>query len=159
MGYLGKRNMNEYYMAKLTNGIKFQKFVYNVLESMGLVVTKPHKTKEAQFEGENSIGWEIKCDERMAETNNVYIEIAEKSDPKNNSYVKSGIYRDDNSWLWLIGDYSEIYIIQKNLLKMLVETGKYRKVENNRKSSIGYLIPKEIIKKYAGKVIVLTKRG
>jgi len=151
--------LNEYYESKLADGKNFEKFVYDVLKDTGLVVVKPHLTKEMQLKGENSIGWEIKYDERMAETNNVYIEVAEKSDPKNNSYVKSGIYRDDNSWLWLIGDYSEIYIIQKNLLKILVETGKYRKVENNRKSSIGYLIPKEIIKKYAGKVIVLTKRG
>jgi len=91
----------------------------------------------------------------MAETGNAYIEIAEKSDPKNDKYVNSGIYRDDNTWLWLIGNYTEIYIIQKNLLKMLVETGRYRQVENDRKTSIGYLIPKEILKRYAGKVIIL----
>lgn len=150
--------MNEYYESKLADGKNFEKFVYDVLKDMGLVVVKPHLTKEMQLKGENSIGWEIKYDERMVETNNVYIEVAEKSDPKNNSYVKSGIYRDDNSWLWLIGDYSEIYIIQKNLLKMLVETGKYRKVENNRKSSIGYLIPKETMRKYAGKIIIFNRR-
>lgn len=146
--------MNEYYADKLNDGIEFEKFVYEVLKDIGLVVTKPYTTKKMQFKGENSIGWEIKYDQRMAETGNAYIEIAEKSDPKNDKYVNSGIYRDDNTWLWLIGNYTEIYIIQKNLLKMLVETGRYRQVENDRKTSIGYLIPKKVLKRYAGKVII-----
>jgi len=126
--------MNEYYADKLNDGIEFEKFVYEVLKDIGLVVTKPYTTKKMQFKGENSIGWEIKYDQRMAETGNAYIEIAEKSDPKNDKYVNSGIYRDDNTWLWLIGN---------------------RQVENDRKTSIGYLIPKEILKRYAGKVIIL----
>ncbi len=150
--------MNKYYNDKYSSAVEFERFVYDVLKEMGLVVIKHHKTKELQLKGENSIGWEIKHDELMIKTGNVYIEIAEKSDPRNAVYVKSGIYRDDNTWMWIIGDYEEFFIIQKNLLIMLVKTGKYRKVENERKSSIGYLVPKEVIEKYAGKVVYPEKK-
>jgi len=145
--------VSEYYTTKLAEGSAFEKFVYSVLRRMGLIITRPHTTKGMQLKGENSIGWEIKYDNLMTETGNVYIETAEKSDPRNATYIKSGVYRDDNTWMWVIGDYSELFIIQKNLLKMLIETGRYRKIENKRRSSMGYLIPKKVIRKYAGIVI------
>ena len=50
-------------------------------------------------------------------TGNIYIETAEKAIPREGPYVQSGIYRDDESWLYGIGDYSKFYIFGKKCLK------------------------------------------
>ena len=53
----------------------------------------------------------------MKETGNIYFETAEKSDPANREFVESGILRDDENWLYGIGDYSQIFIFSKRRLQ------------------------------------------
>ncbi|RXG67069.1 hypothetical protein ES695_00020, partial [Candidatus Atribacteria bacterium 1244-E10-H5-B2] len=140
--------MTEYYDKKLKQGQEYQDFVINKLYELGIPVVT-YTSKEYQFtEGENKAGIEIKLDDRFKETGNLYIEIKEKSHPDNEDYVTSGIYRNDNSWLWAIGNREYIYIFGKKVLKLLHASKRYQEVENKTKTSKGYLLPKKDAKEY-----------
>ena len=90
--------------------------------------------------GESLSGIEIKNDKKMAETGNLYIEIAEHHYQE--QFVKSGVYRDDNTILWCIGDFDTAYIFVKKQLKYLCENYQkygFKKIQTG--NSIGILIP------------------
>lgn len=89
-------------------------------------------------------GVEIKYDRDMAKTGNVYFETVEKSELANSAYIASRILRDDNIWLYTIGDYSALYLCAKNLLRRIYECERkpsgYRIVENGSRTSVGMLL-------------------
>lgn len=152
MDFLGKRKLNEYYSEKLSQGLQYQDFVVERLYDSGLPIISYSSKKYQQMIGENKAGLEIKNDTKFRETGNFYIEIAEKSKPENENYVISGIYRNDNTWLYLIGDYQEIYVFAKNQLILLHQKGKYKTVKTD--TSKGFLLPCVDAKKfYAIKII------
>jgi len=105
--------------------------------------------------GENLQGIEIKFDDKYNKTGNLYIEVKEKSNPKNINYINSGIYRNDNSWIYLIGNYEEIFIFGKSHLKLIYEKGKNIKIK--KPTSIGFLLKKEDAEKYCIKKIKTSK--
>jgi len=131
--------MNEYYKNKLEQGLNFQDYVVELLYDAGLPIISYSSKKYQNMIGENKAGLEIKNDENFRKTGNLYIEIAEKSDPSNFSYVESGIYRNDNTWLYLIGDKDTVFVLSKKQLRLLHESGKYRMVETP--TSKGMLLP------------------
>ena len=132
------RVMTEYYKEKLEEGISYQDFVYVELYKIGLPVIN-YSSKEFQHKkGENLAGIEIKFDQKFRDTHNLYIETAEKTNANNTMWVSSGIYRNDNSWLYIIGDYKTIYIFSKKQLKDIKEN--YHQSDTNPTSK-GYLLP------------------
>lgn len=145
--------MTEYYKDKLEKGLEFQDFCIELLLSeLGLAIT-PYCSRAYQIRrGETRQGAEIKYDMRLHETGNLFIEIAEKSSVDMPFYTNSGIYRTDNTWLYVIGDYSKVYIFAKNLLRHIHKTGRYREIEIKRKTSKGFLLPPEK-QKHAAKII------
>ena len=111
--------MNEYYKQQLARGVFYQDFVVEQLYRIGLPIIN-YSSKEYQLKiGENKAGVEIKFDDKYKITGNIYIETAEKSDEKNKEYVKSGIYRNDNTWLYIIGDFTTIFIFSKKHLHIM----------------------------------------
>ena len=148
--------MNEYYKEKLKQGLHFQDFVVEELYKIGLPIIS-YSSKEFQtLIGENKAGIEIKNDTNYTKTNNLYIEIAEKSNANNPVYIPSGIYRNDNTWLYLIGDYKKIFVFGKSLLLQLHKINKYKQIEIP--TSKGYLLPLADAEKYAIRIIIpLTK--
>ena len=146
LGYMGKRNaMTEYYKTQLAKGLEYQDFVMINLHKHGIVLQNI-QSRKYQLKTENLLGMEIKFDDKMKETGNLYFETYEKSDPENANYVMSGILRDDECWLFAIGNYEEIFIFSKNRLKKIwkmLEAGKEvlkaRRVQIS--TSIGMLIP------------------
>jgi len=144
--------MNTYYAEKLKQGLYYQDFVIEKLYDNGLPIIS-YSSKEFQnMIGENKAGLEIKNDTKFRDTGNFYIEIAEKSKPENPCYIKSGIYRNDNTWLYLIGDMKEIFVFSKKQLVILSENKKYKFVTTP--TSQGYLLPICDAKKhYAIKII------
>ena len=133
-------NYDDYRKEKSDKGNKFEDYVYPILCKEWGVKFTPYKTKYQQYNvGENSFGIEIKFDEKSINSPNLYIETEEKSDPSLLSFSKSGIYRKDNSWLYLIGNYDIFYIFLKKRLKDLHNSNKYDEVET--KTSQGFLIP------------------
>lgn len=127
----------EYYKNKLEEGLQFQDKVTKELYQRGIVVIGYASQQYQNNCGENMLGAEIKRDGMFRDTGNLYIETAEKANPNNENYIPSGIYRKDNSWLFVIGDEKTIYIFSTKYLQML-ELKFEKKIKATSK---GFLIP------------------
>jgi len=136
--YMDLSDKPKYYRDQFHDGIKYQDFVSSVLQKEGIFI-KFYNSMDYQNVGESNAGIEVKLDKNFRATGNLYIEIAEKSDPKNNKYVASGIFRNDNTWLYAIGDYDIIFLLSKKQLKLLYATHKLKEVETS--TSQGFLLP------------------
>ena len=151
-------NYKEYYHAQLDEAHEFQDYCTEwLLKELGIAITNYQSKKYQYNSGENPQGLEIKLDKRYKETGNLYIETAEKSNPQNQNYIKSGIYRLDNSWLYAIGDYDCIWIFAKKLLVGMDEIKKYKEVRTA--TSIGFLLSLKEADKYCAKRLLLVDKG
>ena len=139
----------DYYNKQLKAGQEYQDFITKDLMNYGICYVQFNSRKFQQNIGENSAGIEIKHDMRFQDTGNLYIEISEKSDPNNQNFIKSGIYRNDNSFLYVIGDYKEYWILSKKTLISLHKSEIYREVEIP--TSQGYLLPRNEADKFCEK--------
>jgi|2_EtaG_2_1085320.scaffolds.fasta_scaffold04242_5 hypothetical protein len=129
----------DYYAKQLVDGTAYQDFVTADLMKRGLCFVT-FKTKDYEVKiGENTAGIEIKYDKRFRQTGNLYIEVAEKSHPNNPKWVYSGIYRADNSWLYLIGDYKGYWLFGVGALVEMHKCGEFRFVTTG--TSQGFLLP------------------
>lgn len=139
--------MTEYYANNLSDSNEFQDLVQYVMKKYGLII-QCCCSKKWQYEvGESLGGIEIKYDKVSMATGNLYIEIAEKSNEDNEGYVPSGIYRKDNTWLWIIG-CEKVFIFSKRHLIRYYE--KYKDIQNTtndnyivkviKPTSIGWLL-------------------
>lgn len=113
------------------NGLEFQDFVCVELAKQGIVLQNLSSRKYQYSVGENLQGFEIKLDTRFLETGRLSIETAEKSNTSMLSWTASGIYRLDNSWLYIQGNYQRFYIFAKSLLIGLHKGGKYQEDESH----------------------------
>lgn len=151
----------EYYKEKLEQGLEYQDFITELLmKELGLSIST-YSSKIYQYKkGENRQGVEIKHDDRYRQTGNLYIETHEKAHPDNPGYVISGILRDDNTWLYVIGDYSNVFIFAKKYLVKLFNdnrTDVFRIVENNTKTSKGFLLSRKMAERYCIKYILIDE--
>lgn len=147
-------NYEQYRANKIESGLIFQDFVIDTCASLLSLHIQQYASRLYQYEvGETRQGCEIKHDELYAKTGNLWIEKSEKARPRPGDYAKSGIYRADNSWLFIIGDYDTLFIFQTNILRGLAECGRYREMENKTRTSVGFLLPSEDACKYAGKIL------
>lgn len=124
---------------KLEPALEYQDFVVDLFfRKFGLTIMSYASMLYQNTKGETKCGWEIKGDWQFRKTGNFYIEYAEKRKENNKLWVKSGIMRRDNSWLYLIGDYDDIYIFSK---RQLIEEYKkcYGRVQKT--TSKGFLLP------------------
>jgi len=146
--------MSEYYQRMMELGNEFQDYVADVLaKTLGINITAYMSQKYQYNKGENRQGIEIKFDDKYKQTGNLYIEIAEKREETNNDFVDSGIYRQDNTWLYVIGNYNIIFIFFKKFLVCLHKTHKYEEVKTP--TSKGFLLPKKDAEKYSGIIIII----
>jgi hypothetical protein len=107
------------HIDSLQVGAEFLDFVVIVLHRFGLYL-QPFTSKKYQYnKGESFQGWEIKLDNRFTDTGRLSIEIAEKTSAGQSSWTPSGIYRNDNTWLYIQGNYEYFYIFAKSILKLL----------------------------------------
>ena len=147
----------ELYQSRLPIGQKFQDYcAVQIMKNLNIPLVNL-QSKEFQFEiGENLQGFEIKYDQNFTNTNNLYIETEHRVSLEQ-EYYKGGIFRNDNSWLYCIGNYEVIYIFSKSLLILLYQSGRYRVIENNLMTSKGFLLPKGDADKYAANKIEVNK--
>ena len=147
----GETKQTNYYHEKLQQGLEFQDFVVDKLFSIGLSVISYSSKKYQNIVGETKNGIEIKFDNLYKKTGNLYFEIAEKSNSNNKNYINSGIYRNDNTWLYCIGDYEKLFIISK---KHLIEIHRNNKVkEKITSTSKGFILD---VKYVENKLSILT---
>lgn len=150
--------MNQRYEAyrknKIESGLLYQDFVVDVMaHTVGLVIQQYASRTYQWTVGESRTGVEIKHDEQYRTTGNLWIETAEKARPRAGDYVPAGIYRNDNAWLYVIGDYDTIFCFSKQLLKALASSGRYPIRENKTRTSQGYLLPSDHNERYAALLV------
>lgn len=139
--------MTEYYKGKLEAGLEYQDFIAEQLrKGSPCIIVGPYSSKKYQNEfGESMSGIEIKYDMMMKKTGNLYFEVAEKSNADLPEYTASGIMRDDNTWLYLIGDYERAFLFSKKQLQRIYLQDKYHAVRGIQKrqtpTSIGFTFP------------------
>lgn len=144
----------EYRKTKLESGKLYQDFVVDAAWNLlGLAIVQYASEIYQRTVGESRTGAEIKHDEQFAKTGNLWIELAEKAYPRDGPYVPSGIYRTDNTWLYVIGDYDTIFIFAKTLLRALHQSGRWQVIENKTHTSEGFLLRAADAEKYAAMIL------
>lgn len=148
--------MNSYpdapHKDSLEVGSEFLDFVMETLQKRG-VVLQAYTSRRKQYKtGESLQGWEVKLDNRFIDTGRLSIEIAEKSRRNIPNWTPSGIYRRDNTWIYIQGNFKCFYWFQKKVLIALHKTGKYKEDEYNGTVKKFYL-PISDAEKYGEKFI------
>lgn len=147
--------MNEYYKSNFEEALVYQDYVSDMLRIHYGIFLGLYGSRKYQFDkGESASGIEIKHDKKYAEKGNLFIEVAEKTNPRNQEYIPSGIMRDDNCWLYLIGNYDEAFLFSKRQLQEICSDSKreYRRkhgiwrYEATCDTKIGYVFPGAYIK-------------
>jgi len=107
----------------LEKGLAFQDFVCIELLRSRNILIQNIGSKRFQFEvGENLQGAEIKLDNRCTGTGRLSIEVAEKSSRDVLWWTPSGIMREDNSIIYVQGNYDCFWVFWKNWLRRYYET-------------------------------------
>ncbi|HOM03522.1 MAG TPA: hypothetical protein PLH43_11970 [Acetivibrio sp.] len=135
-------------------GNQFQDFVVDLLFDMGIVIQNYTSRKYQYEKGENKQGIEIKLDNWCSKSKRLSIEIAERTCIEN-SFVESGIYRKDNSFLYIQGNFDIVFIFQKSLLQLLHKSGRYE--EKEEETIKAFYLPFTDAEKYAAKVVKINK--
>lgn len=132
----------------------FQDFVCDCFLNILKIPISTYGSRIYQQEiGESASGIEIKNDRNFHRTGNLYIEVREKARPRPGPYADSGILRSDNTWLYVIGDFNNLFVFAKSLLVCLHQSRRYRAVENGTKTSLGFLLPEADARKYAAQIL------
>lgn len=140
--------MTDTYRENIRRGEEYQDFITDRLLHEGIFIGT-YASRKWQYErGESASGIEIKFDDRLHATGNLYFEYAEKSNATNTGYVHSGIMREDNSWAYLIGDYNEAFLFGKKQLANLLIMPKEKQrslgmTMRQTPTSLGFTIPRE----------------
>jgi len=143
-----------YRAGKMESGARFQDHVVRLVhERLNITLSQYVSGAFQRHVGETLQGWEIKHDEQFAATGNLWIEVGEKAAPRAGEYFPSGILRADNSWIYAIGDYRTLFVFAKKTLVLIHESGKYRDQENKLRTSLGFLLPEAIARKWAANVL------
>jgi hypothetical protein len=146
----GHGNYGEMRRAQLEDGKRFQDWIawrhYHLGIGLNSLVSE-----EGQRIGENMLGLEIKHDHKYPGTGNLYIETMEKAVQRAGSYAPSGIFRNDNSWLYGIGDRRLFWTFGIATLRRvwdrreaLAENPQWKGLgerENRWKTSRGFVLP------------------
>lgn len=150
-GAEAREDYAEYRARMSEKATEFEDFVFDLLREHGLMVTRYVSRKWQYDMGECSGGVEVKFDDLVKKTGNLYVEVAEKATPdESRGYCPSGIYRNDNSWLYAIGDYAEVFVFAKKTLQHLDKSGRYERKQ--KPTSLAFVLPKEKARVYAARV-------
>lgn len=127
------------YRPRLEDGQRFQDFIGAELYRVGIVIVN-FQSREYQYRhGENLLGLEVKFDDRVKTTGNLFIEVEERADPANPRWVASGIDRGD-AWLYGIGNYQEFWIFATRHLQAWRTRYQPVIVPNNTNTGRGFLL-------------------
>jgi len=132
-------------------GSEFQDFVSEKLLKDGIVIQNFSSTKYQFARGENLQGIEIKIDNRFngysgkPATDRLSIEIAEKKSEDSSQFWPSGIFRNDNSWLYIVGNQKEFFMFSIKFLRSYFE--RYKPQVYDWRTIRRYFLPyKEAVK-------------
>jgi hypothetical protein len=141
---------------RLFKGSEYQDFVALQCMKIGIpIIFTTTYTNQNKY-GESLNGYEIKFDDNFRKTGNLYFEYEERRQNKDN-WTKSGIKKEDNTWIYIIGDYKTIFFFSKNTLNKITDfIDKGGKIDGKTKEDLkkqidtsrGYVIPVTWLRKY-----------
>src|SRR5271166_5675765 len=105
----------KYGRSQLEIGKKYETFVQGLVGRWGLMFWV-NELPAFQMKGESLQGCEIKEDKGCQKYGHLSIEIAEKSHYDNPDWVASGIFKADNSWAYIQGNYDIVFVFSKKWL-------------------------------------------
>lgn len=141
--------MTAEYERKLALGQAYEQFIVDKWLRFFPFPLNMHNGRYEQLKGENKEGVEIKLDLIYKRTERLYIELEEKSDADNERMIRSGIWRNDNTEQFLIGDYEDAYIFDVLVLrKCYTDKPSWLKLLGNPTSN-GWGMPLIMIPDYA----------
>lgn len=108
------RKKTAYFIKQLIESHRFEVFVDTLFSQCNFDIGL-YYGRNQQYAGETKVGIEIKLDKRLKETGNVYIEYKERMH-RDGMWVNSGILKNDNTKMILIGDVDKFYILSKDRL-------------------------------------------
>jgi len=145
-----------YYARCLDEGIEYQEFIRRILiKDIGINIEYYKTFHEQMTKGESIQGFEIKYNSRCDKFG-CWIETQERSSV-HKEYVMSGIYRNDNTWLYICGNYDMVFIFAKKHLQRIKEKNIFKEKEIKIKTSIGYNIPIDKCEYYSIKKIQIKE--
>lgn len=101
-------------------GELYQEKLLPVINSVFGVELHYYKTQEEQYTiGESAEGWEIKFDDWIGKGknfNHLSIETGEKTKKSRNTFTNSGIFRKDNTIVYVQGNWSFVWFFEKQVL-------------------------------------------
>jgi hypothetical protein len=158
---------NSYHKDSLSIGQEYQDFIIEKLHLNTGITVATFSSKKYQFnKGETMQGFEIKYDSRstgdctyneeITATGNVGIEVAEKSNPNNTNFIPSGIYRKDNTWMYVVGNYDCAWIFAKNILKELHKSSKYKEIQT-LPTMKSFLLPIKTATRWAARTLIFNE--
>jgi hypothetical protein len=133
--------MTDQYAEKFKAGTEYQDYSQLELYKAGIPIGVLTSKKYQRKYGESIAGMEVKLDRKLEETGNLYFETHEKSDEKNLNFVESGILRNDNTWIYCIGNYKIMYLIPKRSLQRLYEQQHGRELDKRLECYVEHKIP------------------
>lgn len=115
-----------YYSDKLSEGEEYQDFLVDQLAIKKGLIVQVYGSKKYQYsKGESRQGIEIKYDNLLKKTGNLFIETHETNLKNIDLGLKpSGILRSDH-WLYIIGDYSACFCFGSVTLQAIYNTSVY----------------------------------
>ncbi len=141
--------MTQLYKANLEAGQAYEQFIVDRWMKFFTDPLHMHDGKLAQLQGENKEGVEIKFDRNHHRTGNLYIETKEKSNPDNSEYFPSGIWRDDNTQWFLVGDMHEAFMFDVLVLRKCQAETPHWLIWRKTPTSQGWTMPKVYVSDYA----------
>ena len=151
-----KFDYSKNYNDQLKEAQEFQDYWCDYLWKNECIAIANFSSQKYQYEvGENLQGFEFKYDKLFKDTNNLWIEIEERTKPEY-SYKPSGILREDNAWIYCIGNYDTLYLFTVKGLRKLYKNQYSEIRENTIRTSRGFLLPKDDAEKYCAKKINTT---
>lgn len=127
------------YASNLRAAVDFEDFVFDTLMHERRLIVGGYKSRHYQtLHGESLTGVEVKFDRKFRQTENLYIETAERH-VASAKMKPAGIYHDAQPWLIVIGDYSTFWALASQTLRIIHESAVCRETETE--TSRGFLLP------------------
>jgi hypothetical protein len=137
------------YTANLAEAQEFERFASDTLAHGLCILPIVYQSKHYQATyGESLTGIEFKLDKKFRESGNIYVETSE-SWHERVSKRPAGIYHESCPWLFVIGDFSTIWVFATRCLQRQHASGVYRNVETA--TSDGFLLPARVADEIAAK--------
>jgi len=131
------RNWNDY-KEDLEAGQQYQDYLLEKLLPHGIQLMYYTSLKKQKV-GETINGIEVKYDRKFRKTGNLYITTQARA-TSNSDYHPCGVTKLDNSWLYMIGDEKDVYILGKKQLYTFFKMGNFKEFEIPQETNKGFLI-------------------